>query len=133
MNRRKTERVISHEQIAFHRLENLSKRNFLAENDFQKFHTKISFILRSYINGRFEIAALEQPLNVFIPLMEQHALMENHIFEELTVVLKHANLIKFAKASPLNVANEKAFAFCFDLLNSVQKQLITEAEEIASA
>ena len=126
MNNRKSERIFSPEQIALKRLENLRESNYLAENDFQSYHAKISFILRSYINGRFEIAALEQPLNRFIPLVEEHPLMKNDIFEELTVVLQHANLIKFAKASPLNIANEKAFAFCFELLNSIEDQLITE-------
>lgn len=120
------------EEIALERLEALKTDDPLATTDFKAFHTQISFTLRAYINGRFKISALERPTSEIMPQIQPHPLMKADLFEELKTVLEHADLIKFAKASPLDIANKKALQLGFDFVHSVQEILLKKAEEQAN-
>lgn len=111
------------EEIALEQLEALTQSDLLAQQNYKEFHTRISFILRTYVNGRFKIKALERPTSEFLPKIKPHNLLKKSLFEEFKIVLEHADLIKFAKASPLDIANKKALSFCFELIESVQMQL----------
>lgn len=132
-NRPKTKPKPSPEAIALQQLDALKAKNLLEKNQFQAFHTDISLILRTYVNNRFKISALERPTSSFLPQLEQHKYMSSKLFEEGQTVLEHADLIKFAKASPLDVANTKALDYCYTLINSVTNQLKEEAELAAKA
>lgn len=118
----------SPEEIALADLEALKASDLLERRAFQEFHTQISKILRTYFNQRLEIAALEQPTSFFLPALKQHPYISNRLFEELATVLRHADLIKYAKASPLDIANAKALDISFELVHSVQHQLEVAAE-----
>lgn len=117
------------EEIALEQLEILKANNYLEQNQFKTFHTSISFILRTYINKRFEIMALERPASEFMPKIKGHNLLKKSLFEEFQTVIEHADLIKYAKASPLDVANKKALSFCYQLVESVQAILDQEAQQ----
>ncbi len=128
--KRRAEKVVllSPEEQALLELDKLKENNPLATNDFKAFHTQISFILRAYIGRRFEVKALESPLNDFLPLLQKHHfLTDNSLFEELETVLQHADLIKFAKASPLDIANTRALELSYKLVQSIQSKLKEEA------
>lgn len=111
------------EEIALHQLETLKQSDLLTQQKYKEFHTSISFILRTYLNSRFKIKALERPTSEFIPKLKEHRLLKSSLSEEFETVLEHADLIKYAKASPLDIANTKALSFCFELINSVQEKL----------
>jgi hypothetical protein len=111
------------EEIALKQLEALTQSDLLTQQRYKEFHTSISFILRTYLNNRFDIRALERPTSSFMPSVKQHRLLEASLYEEFKTVLEHADLIKFAKASPLDIANKKALNFCFELIESVQAKL----------
>lgn len=117
------------EEIALQQLESLQQSDLIAQKRYQEFHTRISFILRNYCNNRFDIKALERPVSEFLPKIKQHRLLKASLYEEFETVLRHANLIKFAKASPLDIANQKALSFGFELIESVQIKLAEEAEQ----
>lgn len=128
-NRAKTIAPLNAEEVALARLEELKANNPLDNNDFKLFHTQISFILRGYTKHRFEVAALEQPVSEFIHKVEKHQLMKASLFEEFKIVLEHADLIKYSKASPLDIGNQKALDFSFLLVNSVTQKLQELAED----
>jgi len=129
-NRAKPTVPLTPEEVALQRLEELKANNPLDNNDFKLFHTRISFILRAYTKDRFEVAALEQPVSQFIHKVEKHKLMKASLFEEFKTVLEHADLIKYAKASPLDIANQKALDFSFELVNAVAQKLQELAEAV---
>lgn len=111
------------EEIAIEQLDALTQSDLLTQHKYKEFHTSISFILRTYLNGRFTIKALERPTSAFAPQLKEHPLLRASLFEEFETVLEHADLIKYAKASPLDIANKKALSFCFELIESVQEKL----------
>lgn len=117
------------EEIMLQQLKTLEQSDLLGQHRYKEYHTSISFILRTYLNGRFRIKALELPTSDFLPKLEQHRLLDSSLYEEFETVLEHADLIKYAKASPLDIANKKALSFCFELIDSVQEILTQEAQK----
>jgi len=118
------------EEILSEQLEALKQSDFLGQDRYKEYHTSISFLLRTYINGRFKIKALERPTAAFLPKLKEQPLLDPSLFEEFETVLEHADLIKYAKASPLDIANKKALSFCFELMESVREKLASnELEE----
>lgn len=117
------------EEIALEQLTALKEEGHVERKQLKEFHTGISFILRTYVNGRFKVMALERPTSEFIPKIKGHHLLKKSLYEEFQTVLEHADLIKYAKASPLDIANKKALSFCFDLIASVQHLLDEEAKQ----
>lgn len=130
-NKKHTAEAISPEELAWKRLEKLKQNNPLDKNDFVSYHTQISLILRAYLNGRFDIKALEKPLSSTLPKIEKNPYLNDDLYRELVQVLHHADLIKFAKASPLDIANTKAMETSYLLINTIRRQLIKEAERAA--
>lgn len=97
------------EQLALEQLEALEAQGYLTQSNFVAYHTGISLILRTYLRKRMKIDALEQPISYFLPQLQAHKfLQDTPLKEELAIVLQQADLIKYAKASPLPIANEKA-------------------------
>jgi hypothetical protein len=117
------------EEIILQQLDLLKQSDLLGQQRYKEYHTSISFLLRTYLNGRFKIKALERPTSEFLPKLKQHRLLNPSLYEEFETVLEHADLIKYAKASPLDIANKKALSFCFELINSVQDTLTQEAQK----
>lgn len=118
----------SPEAWALEQLELLEAQNYLAQNNFIAYHTAISIILRTYIERRLQIKALKQPSSSFLPLLSQHKYLNNKALqEELTTVIQQADLIKYAKASPLPIANEKAAQVIRDLVSRVKINMEEEA------
>jgi hypothetical protein len=113
------------EQWALEQLELLEGQGYIVQGNFIAYHTGISFILRTYFGRRFKIDALEQPLSFFLPALQQHAFLQNNqgLQEELATVLQQADLIKYAKASPLPVANIKAGQAIKEVVALVQHRL----------
>lgn len=111
------------EEIALEQLEALKQSDLLTQQRYKEFHISISFILRTYLDGRFNIKALERPTSEFLPKLKEHSLLNPVLSEEFKTVLEHADLIKYAKASPLDIANQKALSFCFELIESVQEKI----------
>ncbi len=113
------------EEIALQRLEVLEADNPLQNNDFREFHTQISFIIREYLSNRFHILALESPTSEFLPKLSTDQL-DAMLYNELQEVLERADLIKFAKASPLSIANKQALDYAYNLVRAVQERLAQE-------
>lgn len=112
------------EEWALARWETLRNSDFIQKGDFIAFHTEISYILRGYLKQRFKIDALERPNSEFLPQLNPHPLLvQADLREELETVLRQADLIKYAKASPLPIANEKSLALIPNLIKTVQERL----------
>ena len=99
----------------------IQRMHLLAKQDaFIDLHQLISFAIRKYTAQRLGIKALELPTSHFISNVSKHYWINEALFEEYALVLHHADLIKYAKASPLGNANEKAIQFCEQLLHYVK-------------
>lgn len=87
-------------QIALDALDDLKKQKLWQQGRVKEYHTKLTDILREYIEKRFNILAIEMTtyeiLTSFRPVP-----LEKGIKEDLQNILEIADLVKFAKANPL--------------------------------
>ncbi len=102
---------ISPEEKALNALHNLSRyTDFFS----QKFYFKLSLILRQYIQGRFDINAVEMTLEEILPMISKIDLNEE-LKRDIKNFLKISDEIKFAKMTTGrdNAANDLQLAFRF--------------------
>ena len=72
----------------------------------KKYHSKISEIIRSYIEARFKVIALELTTDEIIMNIRNKTSADN--IEELNKILTRADLAKFAKSKPIDLENEES-------------------------
>ena len=99
--------------LAIQRLEELEN----AQADTITFHSQISFIIRSFLKSHYNINALELPTQDILTILAQTD-FPNFMQKDLAEVLETADLVKFAKASPLPAAQSFAANFVKRLINN---------------
>lgn len=119
--REKRERL-SPEELALKQLAVLKSSDLLEEKAFAEFHTEVSLIIRKYLHNRFRLKALEAPTSEILPQVNYEHLEESLILD-LKEVLETADLVKYAKASPLDRANQFALDYIQRMLDYVQRRL----------
>jgi len=85
------------EEIALNALKSLSKRGYV---DGRVFYFELSAILRSYIQDRFKVNALEKTSEELMPIIENLS-VERDVQRDLKELIRSAEPVKFA-ASPAN-------------------------------
>jgi hypothetical protein len=118
--RKTTERKgeLSPEKKALESLEKLLAEEYSQKNQHGLYHEGISTIVRTYLNEKFGIKALESICSEIIENINDGQLSES-LRMELKDVLETADLVKFAKASPLPVADKFASDYIRKLVNWV--------------
>ncbi|WCL82345.1 hypothetical protein PPO43_04420 [Saprospira sp. CCB-QB6] len=111
----------SPEQLARMELERLLAKEHLERNEWADYHTGISWIIRTYLHRRFKIKALEATTNQLLAQVSYDQL-EQTLILDLREVLETADLVKYAKASPLAAANDFALKFIHKMLEYVEQQ-----------
>jgi hypothetical protein len=112
-------RIPAHE-LAFRQLEELLAEDPLARGEVKLFYTRVSDILRHYIENRFGLHAPERTTEEFLrELRTGNALGAGHS-TLLERFLEHCDLVKFAEHQPDTSDIQRTFDAC--------KQFITETE-----
>lgn len=93
----------------------------MEREEWAEFHTGISWIIRSYLRLRFRVRALEATTNQLLDRLNYEHL-EQSLLLELREVLETADLVKYAKASPLAAANDFSLKFIHKMLEYVERQ-----------
>lgn len=108
-------------EIALQRLEGLKNSDLLAKGEFKVWHTELSLVIREYMQRVLNVSALESTTAQFLSQLtaERLTAQQKHQLKE---VLETADLIKFAKASPLEAANNFALASAYELIENVASQ-----------
>ena len=118
---------LSPEAWALQALQELESKQLIDKGKVVDYHAAISYILRDYLNRRFpQVKALESPLQEFLPRLPQNYLALTTKLR-LQEVLETADLVKFAKASPLAAAHREAWDLAQSLIKQVQKKMEEEA------
>lgn len=93
-------------RIAFDELEKLKLEKLWQRGHEKAYHSRLTDILRTYIEDRYKIAALEMTTWETIRAFSGAKIEKNNL-EMLRVILELADLTKFAKFKPLPDENEK--------------------------
>jgi len=94
-------------------LEELKKKKLWQNNFIKDYYTGLTDIIRIYIERTSEISAMEMTSDEIISALRKHAL-EDALIENLKVVFTTADLVKFAKHSPLSNEHDTCFQKCLE-------------------
>ena len=116
--------IPAHEQ-ALKDLMHLELEKLWQKNEYKSYHSRLTEIVRTYIEKRFKVHAMELTSDQVLSMMKQSKLVTLEQRETLAQLLHLADMVKFAKYVPIGSENElsmqNAQAF-------VQQTAITESK-----
>ena len=116
--------ILSPESKAKKALEELIHLDLISKGKEALYHERISWIMREYLFDRFQLKTLESTTTEIQQILLSFDFDEN-LKRELVEVLETADLVKFAKASPLPAAHQ----FALDLANRWIEHVLKRLEE----
>lgn len=94
--------------VAIKALESLHNQKLWQNNRHKQYYSGLTDILRTYIAGRWGIGAMEMTSDEIIEVMRAEELPDKARMD-LTTILRDADLVKFAKATPEAEQNESDY------------------------
>ena len=104
------EPVIPPHIIALEEFEALRKEQLWQSGKVKEYHSRVTDILRTYIEKRFDMLALERTSDEILQSFRNRGMTRDVPFVELKQILSLADLVKFAKAQPFSEENEQSLA-----------------------
>lgn len=110
-------------------LEDIKSRKLWQEGRYKEYHTLIADTLRLYIEGRYNVTAMELTSDEILKVMNSQVI-DGVSKEKLRQILTLADYVKFAKVLPIDVENEMSLANAFDFVNGTKREeVMTIIEE----
>ena len=109
--------------VAVEALDNLMARDLLEQNKVKEFYIELSEIVRTYINGRYFIDALEMTTMELIEQMKIENIDHDPV-EKNQEILELADLVKFAKYKPLEKVSLRAVKMAREMIEITKIELI---------
>lgn len=98
--------------VAIKALEELHNQKLWQNNRHKQYYSALSDILRTYIAARWQVGAMEMTSDEIISSLRGEE-MPDKARMDLTAILRDADLVKFAKATPESEQNEADYLKCF--------------------
>ena len=114
--------------IAFRELEQLRNEELWQKGDIKGFYTRLTEILRKYLENRYRVFSLELTTSETLSELLKTGFKKDSTFTLLKEVLTGADLVKFAKYNPDAVENDTHFqnAWRFVEITLLQSQNTNE-------
>lgn len=115
--------------IAFRELDKLKSEKLWQRKEVKFYYSRLTEIIRRYIEKRFKIMAMEQTSDEILVEFEGQEILsdENHrILREMLIL---ADFVKFAKADPFPDENETHFENAYKFVNNtkyIEQSMLTE-------
>jgi hypothetical protein len=107
--------------IALEKLEKLKTEKLWQEGKLKLYHSRLTDILREYIENRFKIQAMEQTTDEIL-FGFRNAAVDEESKHKLKQVLSLADLVKFAKEQPLPNENESSLSNVYDFIHGTKRE-----------
>ena len=101
--------VIPPHEIAFNKLKALREQKLWQQGKVKEFHSQLTYIIREYLEKRYNVQALEQTTDEILAQMKGIRLSDS-LTAKMTTLLQTADLVKFAKAEPPSDYHDNALA-----------------------
>jgi hypothetical protein len=123
--------------IALRELDRLKSEKLWQRKETKLYYSRLTEIIRRYIEGRFDIMAMEQTTDEILIEFEGQEILSEKDYQLLRGMLSQADLVKFAKAEPLPDENETHFDSACTFVNDTKYrppdlQVINEKETVAN-
>lgn len=114
-------------EIATQRLQELKRRRLIEQGQTKVYYTELIDILRTYLEGRFGINAMEMPTKQILRKLRENK--ETHLSSaQMEQVLQLADFVKFAAANPDPLEGQKTFNTISDFVLSTKPEPTPEEE-----
>ena len=118
--------------IALRELDRLKGDKLWQNNRVKMYHTRLTEVLRIYLEGRFDVHALEHTSDEILSELKKSGFNDNRLFEKLKDVLLLSDLVKFAKMKPLPQDNETCMLDAYIFINETKPvDIIVEQDSSA--
>jgi hypothetical protein len=117
--------------IAFRELEKLREDELWQKGEIKYYYTKLTEILRQYLENRFKVFSLELTTAETLEALIKTGFKKDGSYNLLKTVLTGADLVKFAKYNPEPSENETHFTNSWDfvLATKVNEVIIGEIDK----
>ncbi|MBP9855250.1 MAG: hypothetical protein KBD53_10340 [Candidatus Omnitrophica bacterium] len=109
-------------QLALEKLDQLMKKSYLDQNNFDQFYTELSDILRSYLEDSFSIRAPEMTTEEFLISVKGNELLSNEQITLLQKFLSYADMVKFARFVPTRTDAEEGYNLAKEFIQGTKKE-----------
>lgn len=109
-------------------LKRLKEDNLWQNGREKEYFTGLTDILRSYIDRRFQINAVEMTSSQIVDTLKKND-ETRAVNEQLSMILEIADIVKFANVRPLADDNELAYQRALNFVESTRPQEDTEDQE----
>ena len=111
-------------------MEELASKKLWQDSKVKAYYSELSFIVREYIENRFELAALESTTDEIITMLSNLPEVDGKLKDKLHQVLLLADMAKFAKQQPIASENEDSFKFSQQFVSETAfKEIVNEVED----
>ncbi|MCB1124529.1 MAG: hypothetical protein KJT03_23450, partial [Verrucomicrobiae bacterium] len=94
-------------EVALEKLSDLKSRKLWQQGEVKAYHSELTYILREYIERRYDAPALESTTSEIMRSLQLKAIDED-LYNRLRSLLQLADLVKFAKAEPAPDRHDQA-------------------------
>ncbi len=116
--------------VALRELDRIKREKIWQKGKHKQFYSQVTEALRVYIEDRFGIPAMEQTSDETIESFRiDKSLLTEKQFNELSDILKLADLVKFAKYTPLPDDDSKSLANAYIFVNETKKVEVPKPEK----
>lgn len=117
--------------IAFRELKKLREEQLWQKGEIKYYYTKLTEILRQYLENRFRVFSLELTTAETLVALVKSGFKKDGSYNQLKTVLTGADLVKFAKYNPEPPENESHFQNSWDfVLATKENEVITVAVDV---
>lgn len=116
--------------IAFRELEKLREGQLWQKGEVKYYYTKLTEILRQYLENRFRVFSLELTTAETLNALLKTGFKKDGSYNNLKSVLTVADLVKFAKYNPESTENESHFQNSWDfILATKENEMIADTAD----
>ncbi len=114
--------------IALRKLDALKEKKLWQSGRAKEYYSELTYILREYLENRYNISALERTSHELIELLNHSKLMDKKRIEEFKQIFNLGDLAKFAKFKPLPDENDLSLKNAYNIIENT-KLIIEEKED----
>lgn len=107
--------------LAFRELEHLKNEELWQKGEIKKYYTRLTEILRQYLEHRFRVYSLELTTAETLDALVKTGFKKNGSYDDLKSVLTGADLVKFAKYTPQATENETHFQTSWNFVQATKE------------
>jgi len=110
-------------------LDRLKKEKLWQHNRVKEYYSGVTDTLRHYIEGRFQIRAMEQTTDEIMDAFSAVDITDVKSIDNLKQILLTADLVKFAKHEPLPDENDLSMINAYFFVNQTKEEVMKSLEE----